>query len=239
MNFVSLYPMFSTSERKELIAYLEGFVSEQRKKRFHEVLSERTDHIRVVLEDVYQGHNASAVLRSCDCFGVQHVHFIENKHHMKVNEEVAMGSSNWLTLHKHKGDAHNTPKALRELKDRGYRIVATTPHKNDFTISTLPIDEKMALVFGTEIDGITQEVMQMADEFVRIPMYGFTESYNISVSAALCLYELTGRMRNEVKNYGMAPDEKEEVYYEWLKRSIDVGDLLVKDWIEKRKGKTE
>jgi tRNA (guanosine-2'-O-)-methyltransferase len=222
--------MLTYLQKEELIRYLSGFVSENRLKRFDEVLSQRTAHIRVVLEDVYQGHNASAVLRSCDCFGVQHVHFIENKHHMKVNDEVAMGSSNWLTLHQHRGELNNTQKTLEQLKQQGYRIVATTPHRKDHTIDTLPVSSKMALVFGTEIDGITEDVIKMADDFVKIPMYGFTESYNISVSAALCLYEITGRMRKEVKEFSIQGEERTDIYLKWLTNSIDSGELLVKDW---------
>jgi tRNA (guanosine-2'-O-)-methyltransferase len=226
--------MLTQKDKKELIDYLIQFVSEQRKKRFDDVISERTDHIRVVLEDVYQGHNASAVLRSCDCFGIQNVHFIENKHKMRVNDEVAMGSSNWLTIHHHQGEMSNTVKALLELKKEGYKIVATTPHKNDHTIATLPVDQKFALIFGTEIDGISKEVIDIADEFVKIPMYGFTESYNVSVSAALCLYELSGRMRKELPNYHIREEERTDVYLQWLTGSIESGELLVKEWKKKK-----
>jgi tRNA (guanosine-2'-O-)-methyltransferase len=217
-------------QKKELIAYLTQFISEKRKQRFDEVISHRTDHLRIVLEDVYQGHNASAVLRSCDCFGVQHVHFIENKNNLKISADVAMGSSNWLTIHRHRGEEKNTRNTLLALKAQGYKIVATTPHKNDYTIDTLPVNDKMALVFGTEIDGITPEVFELADEFVKIPMYGFTESFNISVCAALCMYELTTRIRKEVKGYLLTEEERTDVYLEWLKTSIDSSEGLIENF---------
>jgi tRNA (guanosine-2'-O-)-methyltransferase len=222
-------------EKKELIAYLSGFISENRKQRFDEVIAERSDHLRVVLEDLYQGHNASAVLRSCDCFGVQNVHFIENKNNMKVSADVAMGSSNWLSIHKHSGLADNTAATLSMLKKDGYRIVATTPHKNDHLLQDLPITQKTALVFGTEIDGISQTVFDMADDFVKIPMYGFTESFNISVCAALCMYELSGRMRREVKNYLLDETQKTDVYLQWLKTSIQSSQSIVEDYERKKK----
>lgn len=220
--------------KKELINYLSAFISDNRKARFDEVISHRTNYITVVLENLYQAHNASAVLRSCDCFGIQDVHFIENKNSLRISADVAMGSSNWLTIHRHKEAENNTREALASLKAQGYKIVATTPHKNDYTLDTLPVDHKMALVFGTEIDGISPTVFEMADEFVKIPMYGFTESFNISVCAALCMYELTTRVRKEVHDYLLTEDEKTDVYLEWLKTSIDSSEGLIKNYMLKR-----
>lgn len=220
--------------KKELISYLSGFISEPRRQRMETVVSQRTNYLHIVLENMYQAHNASAVLRSCDCFGIQNVHFIENKNHLKISDDVAMGSSNWLNIHRHKQTEQNTAPALTELKRAGYRIVATTPHKNDFTIDTLPINQKMALVFGTEIDGITPEVLALADDFVNIPMFGFTESFNVSVCAALCMYELTKRMRAEVSDYYLTEAEQTEVYFNWLRTTINKGDLLVERYLESK-----
>ena len=219
----------------ELIQYMEGFVSERRQERLKSVLKERMRHMTVVLEDVYQAHNASAVLRSCDCFGVQDVHFIENRNKFKISEEVSMGSNQWLSIKKYNAEENNTATCLRELKEKGYRIIATTPHKNDQVISELDVSTPFALVFGTEIDGITATVFEMADEFVKIPMYGFTESFNISVCAALCMHELTGRIRRENISYHLPEDEKEAIYLEWLKASVTKSDLIVKEFLEKNR----
>jgi tRNA (guanosine-2'-O-)-methyltransferase len=218
----------------ELIKYMEGFVSERRKGRLKEVLAERTRHMTVVLEDVYQAHNASAVLRSCDCFGVQDVHFIENRNKFKISEDVSMGSTQWLTINKYNDKENNTSSCIQELKNKGYRIVATTPHKDDSTISELDVTKPFALVFGTEIDGISETVFEMADEFVKIPMYGFTESFNISVSAALCMYELTTRIREQNISYQISEAEKQEIYLEWLKASVAKSDLIIKEYMNKR-----
>lgn len=220
--------------KKELINYLSGFISETRKARFDEVIANRTGHLHIVLENMYQAHNASAVLRSCDCFGVQHVHFIENRNRLKISDDVAMGSSNWLSIHRHNQRENNTIEALKDLKQQGYRIVATTPHKNDFTIDTLPVDKKIALVFGTEIDGISQDVYDVADDFVRIPMFGFTESFNVSVCAALCMYEITKRMRGIVPGYFLTEEEKIDVYFDWLKNSVEYGEALVKKYLSNK-----
>lgn len=221
----------STSHYKEkLTEYLLQFVAESRQQRFDEVLSHRMKHMRIVLEDIYQAHNASAVLRSCDCFGIQYVDFIENRHKYRISEDVAMGSSNWLSITRHSQKENNTIECLNSLKQQGYRIVATTPHKNDCNLSELPVDGKFALVFGTEIDGITPEVFEHADEFVKIPMYGFTESFNISVCAALCMYELSEKIRRTVPSYHLREQEKKDIYLEWLKNSIKRSDLIVKEY---------
>lgn len=223
------------SQKTELINYLTTFISENRKIRFDEVIGQRMHHLRIVLENVYQGHNASAVLRSCESFGVQDVHFIENRNHLRISDDVAMGSSNWLTIHRHSKSENNTVEAIMHLKSLGYRIVATTPHKNDCTIDKLPVDKKLALIFGTEIDGISQDVFDHADEFVKIPMYGFTESFNVSVCAALCMYELTTRIRSEVPDYLLSEQQKLDVYFDWLKNSVDHSGALIHNFLNPKK----
>jgi len=220
--------------KKDLILYLSQFVSETRLKKFDDIINERTRLITVVLEDIYQAHNASAVLRSCDCFGIQDVHFIENRNKYKISTDVDMGASSWLSIQRHsEKESNNTITCLQSLKSKGYKIVATTPHERDCTLDQLPIDNKIALVFGTEIDGITDDVRNHADAFVRIPMYGFTESFNISVSAALSMYELTLRLRKSNIPYQLTEEEKEDILLEWMKSSIKRCDLIIKDYLKK------
>jgi tRNA (guanosine-2'-O-)-methyltransferase len=227
--------MIDNTLKTELINYLCTFISDNRKARFDEVIANRTNHIRVVLEDVYQAHNASAVLRSCDCFGIQNVHFIENRNRLKISDDVAMGSSNWLSIHRHAEKENNSADTLNYLKSQGYKIVATTPHEKSQTINELPVDTKIALVFGTEIDGISPIVYEQADEFVKIPMYGFTESFNVSVSAALCLYELTKRSRPTVSDYFLNSQEKLDIYFDWLKNSVEYSEALIKKYLHNKK----
>jgi len=221
---------------QDLIHYLSQFVSETRRQRFHEVLSERTRHLTVVLEDIYQAHNASAVLRSCDCFGIQDVHFIESRNKYKISTDVDMGASLWLTINRVSNkEKNNTVEYLNNLKKQGYTIVATTPHEKDITLDKLDVTNKIALVFGTEIDGITDDVRACADKFVKIPMYGFTESFNISVSAALSMYELSTKLRKSNVKYHLSEKEKEELLLQWMKTSIKRCDLIINDYLEKKK----
>ena len=229
--------MVEKSDNAQLIRYLEQFVSERRLNKFKNVLSLRMNHFQIVLENIYQAHNASAVLRSADCFGIQYIHAIENKHTYKVSEDVAMGSGNWITLKRYSGAENNTLNCLNQLKAQGFRVVATTPHENDCTINELPVNKKFVLVFGTEQEGISKTVMDTADEFVKIPMYGFTESFNISVSAALCMYELTSRIRTDKSvAWGLTDDEKNATYLSWLRNSVKNSDLLEKHFHQQQRG---
>ena len=213
---------------KELLRYLEQFAPEGKIELFQEKIKDRTKHITVVLEDIFQPHNASAVLRSCDCFGVQDVHIIENRYKYQVNPDVALGSSKWLNLNKYNKSEQNTVSCFKTLKEQGYKIIATTPHKDDFSLYDIPVDEKLAIVFGTEKEGLSETALEHADGFMRIPMYGFTESFNISVSAALSLYELTKRIREDESIQWQLNDHDEtKTLLEWTKSAIKSADLLI------------
>jgi len=225
--------MAENEYNQRLLEYLSGFVTEARMNRFNSVIKNRTRHITIALENIYQPHNASAVLRSCDCFGIQDIHIIENEFKYEVNDEIALGSSKWLTLIRHNSGENNTLACIRQLKAEGYRIIATTPHKNDCTIEDLPVDSKLALFFGTELKGISSEVTENADGFVKIPMFGFTESFNISVSAALSLYELTSRLRKSNTNWQLSENENTGIRLSWLKNTIKDAVLLEKEFRKK------
>lgn len=216
--------------REGLINYLSDFTLEKRLKLIQDVLSHRTRYLTVVLENIYQSQNASAVLRSCDCFGIHDVHVIENSNRFSVNPKVVMGSTKWLNIHKYNKHSNNTLHAISSLKEKGYRIVATSPHIHQTTLNDFDVEKgKFALFFGTELTGLSDEVVNNADEFLLIPTYGFTESLNISVSAAICIQTLANKFRYSGINYKLSPSEAQLIMHEWLRLSI-------KSWrsIEKR-----
>lgn len=210
-----------TARDKAFLDFLSQFITDERNQRFDEVLRDRTRHITVVLEDIFQPHNASAVLRSCDLTGVQDIHIIENNFSFDINPDVVMGSTKWLDIHRYNELDFNTPVVIDALRAKGYQIVATCPHRDDFTPETLPLDQPVALFFGTEKTGLTDYVLEHADRYVRIPMVGFTESYNISVSAALLVYTLTRRLREMDLDWHLTDEEKEEVRLEWSRRTLN------------------
>ncbi len=220
------------SQLIQLTAYLRDFITEERWEKINQVLQQRTRHISVVLEDIYQPHNASAVLRSCDGFGIQDVHIIENRNRFDASSEVTIGADQWITLKRYNSEGqNNTIACINELKEKGISVIATTPHEEDQDLNELDISRPMALVFGTELEGVTGTVLQHADGFVKIPMYGFSESFNISVSAAICLYDLTTRLHLSDIEWGLSKEEKELLRYEWVKNSIKAGEQLVKRFL--------
>jgi len=219
---------------ENLVNYLSNFVTDRRIALFRKIAQERTKYITVVLENLYQPQNASAVLRTCDCLGVQDVHIIENDNEYKINPDVELGSAQWLKLHRFRRDENNTLECIANLKKQGYRIVATTPHTNDVNIQDFDISKgKFALLFGEEQPGLSKIAMEQADEFVKIPMFGFTESFNISVSAAICLHQLTLKLRNSDINWKLSDSENNELLLNWLRNTIKAVDLIEKDYHEK------
>jgi len=211
------------------------FISENKKNKFEEIIRNRTRHITIVLEDIFQPHNASAVLRSCDCFGIQDVHIIENKNPYEINPDVALGSSKWLTLYKYDNEKNNTPACISSLRNKGYKIVAATPHENDFIPENLPLEQKTVLVFGTELQGLTRYAIESADAFIRIPMVGFTESLNISVSAALLLFTLTERLRKSDVNWHLTKEEELGIRLQWAKNVVKRSGIIEQEFFKKMK----
>lgn len=220
----------------ELLNYLSKVVTPERIALFNTIAENRTHYITVVLEDIFQSQNASAVLRTCDCFGIQDVHIIENRNEFQLDTEVALGSSKWLTLKKYNSEKNNSLQAIKSLKEKGYRIVATSPHINDTELPEFNISKgKFALVFGSELPGISDIITQEADEFLKIPMFGFTESFNISVSVAIILHHLTDKMRRiEKVNWQLSEEEKVELKIQWIRNTLKKSDLIEKRfWKEK------
>jgi tRNA (guanosine-2'-O-)-methyltransferase len=218
--------------KEKLIDYLSQFVTENKRKKMDEVLDMRTRYLTIVLEDIYQPQNASAVIRTCDCFGIQDLYIIENKNKYKTNPDVTLGSAKWVnTLKFKKRNANNTLDCITDLKSKGYKIIATSPHENDVNLDDLSLDTKTALFMGNEKEGISDEVIKHADGFMKIPMSGFTESLNISVSAAICIHHLVQKLWNSPINWKLTEQEKEEIKLKWIKKIIKKAELFEKDFL--------
>ena len=209
--------------KKELIEYLETFLTRRRQDLFKQVLDERTRFLTVAIEDVGHLHNTSAVMRSCDAFGVQDVHVIEELKGKRIDREIAMGAQKWTSVKRY----DSTKNALAKLKSEGYQIVATTPHHTAHKLEDFKLDKPTALFFGSEKDGLTETVIEAADEYIYIPTFGFTQSLNISVCAAILLQELTHRLRNSSLDWKLKSADIEEIKTLWLKRNLKDYDALV------------
>lgn len=219
--------------KRKLIEYFSEFTTENKLKKMDQVLLQRTRRVVTVLEDVYQEHNISAAMRSAECFGVQDLHVIEQRNKFAVHSGISKGASNWVSIHRHKNkQINNVESCFKELREQGYWIVATSPHSKAYALHELPIDKKIALVFGNEDAGISDYVKENADAAVTIPMYGFTESFNISVSVALCLYDITTRLRASNIDWHLTESEKIDVRLQWLRSIIRGSDLLEKKFLD-------
>ena len=231
----------TTEEQKEVIDLLLPFVTPARQKRLNDVLNQRTRYMTVALEDIYQPHNAAAVIRSCDCFGVQDIQIIENQYKFDPSSGVSLGSQKWVDHHYYEATDFNTGICMDSLKSKGYAIVATSPHADSYTPETLPIDRPVALFFGSEKPGLTDFALENADYKMQIPMYGFTESFNISVSAAIVMSVLANRIRHELSPEVWQFSEKEKTLkmLEWVVKSTSKGEELYRNTVKKYKRERE
>ncbi len=215
----------------DLIEHLSGCVTENRFSLFKEVISKRTRYITVLMEDIYQSQNASAVLRTCDCTGIQDVHIVEQRNEYEINRDVALGANQWLSLHYHNQGKYNIYGAVKALKEQGYRIVATSPHAEGTTPESFNLEQgRAALMFGTELNGLTEQALELADEYIQIPMVGFTESFNISVSAAITLYTLRKRLESSEIEWLLGEDEQSTLLLNWLRNSVKMSRKIEKQF---------
>lgn len=207
--------------KKDLVAYLSGFVTANKLAKLEQVLPWRTRYVTVVLEDLYEAQNASAVLRTCECFGIQDVHVIEQSNRFKVKKAVAQGSAKWLDLHRyHDRNTDNTQQCLERLQSAGYLLVATTLASDAHSPESVPLDRKIALLFGREEAGLSELAMDQSDLRVKLPMFGFTQSFNISVSAALFISQLAHRLHHSGLAWQLQESEKIELRLAWLRNAI-------------------
>lgn len=218
--------------KKELIDYFGAYVSNHKKALIDHVLDQRTRYITVVVEDIYQSQNASAVLRTCECLGIQDFHVIENLTTYEINKRVVMGSSKWVDVirHRRKG-TNNTLACYRQLRENGYRIVATVPSADAVPLDELAIDQKLAIVLGNELHGLSKEAIAEADLKSCIPLHGFTESFNISVTAAIYLHTLMDKLRDSELDWSLTKGERTDLKLEWFRKTVKRSEILEKEFL--------
>ncbi|MFJ1322851.1 TrmH family RNA methyltransferase [Capnocytophaga canis] len=212
-----------------LLTYLENFITDSRKERFTEILSLRTNHFTVAVEDVFQMHNTSAVIRSCEVFGVQQAHLIEQRFGKRLDAKIAMGAQKWVDTFRYE----STQECMDTLRAKGYQIVATTPHQDAYLLNDFNITRKSAFFFGTEKSGLSKEVLNQADTYLKIPMVGFTESLNISVCVAIILQQLTEKLRKSDVSWQLTEEEKTCIRIDWTKKSIRSVEAVLQRFNEK------
>jgi tRNA (guanosine-2'-O-)-methyltransferase len=207
---------------EKVLASFYDIISESKQEMYDRIAADRTKHLTVVLENIRKEHNASAVLRTCDCFGIQELHAIEKEHKYEIQRDIALGAGKWVDLYSYSEGENPTLDCLNKLKTKGYKLVATSPHTAQ-SINDLDITQPIALIFGTEKNGVSNQVLEMADELIRIPMYGFTESFNISVSAAIALNVLRQKMEQSTIDWKISQEEQIRLKIDWCTKIIRDG----------------
>ncbi|HRG17503.1 MAG TPA: RNA methyltransferase [Flavobacterium lutivivi] len=200
----------------KFLEYLEGFLTDSRKEKFLKILENRTNHFTIAMEDVYQLHNTSAVMRSCEVFGIQELNVVEQKFGKRIDTEIAMGAQKWVDINRF----NTMQNCIDSVKEKGYQIIATTPHNDSCLLHEFDITKRSAIFFGTEKQGLSQEVIDQANGFLKIPMVGFTESLNISVSAAIIIQDITSRLRQSTIDWKLNDEEILAKRLLWAKNSI-------------------
>lgn len=205
------------------------YLSESRVEKFDAALLARTRRLCLVLENVYQSRNASAVMRSCDGMGIQDVHLIEDINPWVFNRGVSKGTPSWLTLHRYGNAANPTETCIQNLRQSGYKIAVTSPHVDGMQAKDLPVSEPIALVMGTEFEGVSQRMLDSADYHVFIPMHGLAESLNISVAAGMIMHRVMENIRTlPDSSWQLSAEEQAELKLDWAMKSVKKADTLLK-----------
>ncbi|PIB35319.1 hypothetical protein BFP72_07860 [Reichenbachiella sp. 5M10] len=211
---------------QKLLRYLDAYVTDHKKEKFDQILNQRTRGLTLVLEDIFKSHNASAVLRTAECLGLQDVHVVEQHNRFDFNPYVLRGSGKWLTVHHHKNAEQNIENCFHALRKQGYQILATAP-REAIDYRTVDLSKKTAVVFGAEETGISDYVKEHADQLITIPMAGFTESFNISVSAAIVLEFYNHAIRKQ-EGWQLSSEEKFSLLLEWYQKVVPKIDMHLK-----------
>lgn len=198
-------------------------LSENRLKRVVDTASHRQSGLMVIMEDVHNPHNLAAIARSCDAFGIQEIAFTMENENLFDPKEVgkisSASASKWLDYRIFENGTHD---ALTTLKSEGWHIIATwvnpeaeSIHEIDFTQY-----DKLALMLGNEHSGISQTAIELADSYMYIPMMGMIESFNVSVAAALSLFEVTRQRLASEKDFFFPKDDARELIADFAMRAI-------------------
>ena len=227
------FPLYLQKQRStlldlDLLSHLQTYLTDRRKDTFERVLSMRTQHFTVVTEDVFQLHNTSAVMRSCEVFGVQDLSIVEEENTKRIDKEIAMGAQKWVDLHRF----NSVQNCINSLRKDGYQIVATSPHNESVYLHDFDVTKKSAFFFGREKDGLSDTVLKEADVSLKIPMYGFTESLNISVSAAIVLQHVVTKLKQSTIDWKLTEEKKNELRLLWAKNTIRSIDDIIRRYYE-------
>ncbi|WP_374450815.1 TrmH family RNA methyltransferase [Cloacibacterium normanense] len=221
--------MIPKNRLQETFDYLKQFLTDERLSKIEHFSQESSDFVLPVMEDVYQFRNAAAIVRSVEACGFHHVVALEEENVFNPNLKVTKGAETWVKVEK----MPNNLDSLKEIKNRGYKILAVSPENNATMLPDYEVNEPIALVFGTELEGVSDEILDFADETLAIPMFGFTKSFNVSVAAAICMYELKQKLMKSGIDYKLSDEKLLEMKIRWTVNSIRSGEELLERFLNR------
>ena len=219
--------MIPKNRLQETFDYLKQFLTDERLSKIEHFSQESSDFVLPVMEDVYQFRNAAAIVRSVEACGFHHVVALEEENVFNPNLKVTKGAETWVKVEK----MPNNLDSLKEIKNRGYKILAVSPENNATMLPDYEVKEPIALVFGTELEGVSDEILDFADETLAIPMFGFTKSFNVSVAAAICMYELKQKLMKSGIDYQLSDQKLLELKIRWAKNSIKSSEQILERFL--------
>lgn len=222
--------MFSIDiiQKQRLYTYLTELITPQKLTKIENLAKNRSQFIVPVIEDIYQFRNAGAIIRSMEAFAFQKLIALEKNNKFIPEGAVARGADKWITIQFMKSGR----ESLLEIKKAGYQLVAVSPEKQAVNLSDFEITKPLALIFGTEFEGVTQETLEIADECIKIPMYGFTESLNVSVAAGISFYEMRKKLENSNLEWKMTEEEMLDLKIKWAKASVSSGEEIAEHYLK-------
>lgn len=214
--------------KEKIFQYLKQFLTESRLSKIEKNALESSDFVLPVMEDIFQFRNAAAIVRSAEACGFHKIIALEKDHIFNPNLKVTKGAENWVEVEK---QPYNL-KTLEKIRNNGYKIVAVSPEKNATSLANFKINEPISLVFGTEKEGVTEEILNFADETLAIPMFGFTESFNVSVAAAICFYDLRQKLENSGINFKLSEGKMLDLKIRWAVNSLQSGEAILNKFLK-------
>lgn len=210
--------------------YLKQFLTDERLSKIEFYAQESSDFVLPVMEDIFQFRNAAAIVRSVEACGFHKIVAMESENEFNPNLRVTKGAETWVEVEK----MPHQLESLKKIKEKGYKILAVSPEKNAIMLPDYDLKEPVALVFGTEKEGVTEEILDFADETLAIPMYGFTKSFNVSVAAAICFYDLKQKLVKSDLDYKLSNEKLWELKVRWAKNSIKSGEEILQKFLKKQ-----
>ena len=210
--------------------YLKQFLTEERLSKIEFYAQESSDFVLPVMEDIFQFRNAAAIVRSVEACGFHKIVAMESENEFNPNLRVTKGAETWVEVEK----MPHQLESLKKIKERGYKILAVSPEKNATMLPDYDLKQPVALVFGTEKEGVTEEILDFADETLAIPMYGITKSFNVSVAAAICFYDLKQKLVKSDFDYKLSNEKLWDLKVRWAKNSIKSGDEILQKFLKEQ-----